>query len=80
MKQLSFTALADFALIARLYQELRVEHPTTPALLVHAFLRDQDGLNFAEFVCAHTTGHDFPVPEEESDRCLCLNCGADGDA
>lgn len=30
--------------------------------------------------CSSPTGHEFPRDIEERDRCLCIHCGADGDA
>lgn len=72
------------------YNRLRELHPRTPALLVFRYLRDDEGLTFDQFVCAHTTGHswqytgsayggdDFTYHGEG--RAYCGGCGADGDA
>jgi hypothetical protein len=37
---------------------------------------DEDG----QPICTNPGGHEFPKDIEETDRCLCIHCGADGDA
>lgn len=72
------------------YNRLRERHPFTPALLVLRYLRDDEGLTFEQFVCAHTTGHAWSNTgtayggDDDSyrgeGRAYCSCCGADGDA
>ena len=86
----TFIELEEFAQLARDYQLLRMGHPTVPAAIVHGWLRDDHGMSFREYVCQFTRGHDWGYSgtayggDDESyhgeGRCLCVHCGADGDA
>jgi len=72
------------------YNHLRECHPYTPALLVFRYLRDNEGLTFEQFVCAHTTGHFWSHTGTAyggdddgyhgEGRAYCSSCGADGDS
>lgn len=83
------TALA-LAPVLPHYVDLRRQHPAVPARIVHQYLRDDEGLTFEQFVCAHTTGHAWAFTgtayggDDErylgEGRCYCAHCGADGDA
>ena len=84
------TALA-IAPILPAYAQLRAVYPHVPARLVHQYLRDDEGLTFEQFVCAHTgKGHQWACSgsayggDDDSyhgeGRSYCCHCGADGDA
>jgi hypothetical protein len=65
------------------YFRLRVQHPLAKASTVLAYARGEyDGgeSNFEQFQCGRERGHRWPRNAGEADRCLCVNCGADGDA
>lgn len=71
------------------YAQLRFAQPLIPARLVLSYLRDNEGLSFDQFVCAHTHGHSWTFAgtayggEDDSyhgeGRSYCALCGADGD-
>lgn len=84
------TALA-LAPVLPAYVALRQQHPTVPARLVHQYLRDDEGLSFEQFICAHSgLGHTWTFTgtayggDDSSymgeGRAYCAHCGADGDA
>lgn len=64
-------------LAAHHYQQMRREHPQYPARLVWDFVNGNypDAANLEQAACRH----EWAI-NGESDRCYCLNCGADGDA
>lgn len=77
-------------LVVHSYFMLRARHPTAPALLVWRYINDEaTDESFEEFVCG-LTGHEFQCSgtayggDDErwhgEGRCLCINCGKDGDA
>lgn len=77
----TFAETAEFAVVAGIYHTVRAQRPDVPAKLAHEYARDGgNGLTLDQLICERTTGHDFPRDIEERDRCLCANCGADGDA
>jgi len=67
----------------QVYRACRKEYPTAPASLVLAYARDDEGLTFPQYQCAHTgKGHDWTYSDPEeggNDRMFCARCGADGD-
>jgi hypothetical protein len=73
-----------------LYTGLRKTVPLVPAKIVLGYLRHDEGLTLEQYVCAHTTGHTWSYSgtnyggDDEryhgEGRCLCAQCGADGDA
>jgi hypothetical protein len=71
----SFASLQALAEIAPLYRHLRAQHPRVRAITVHQYLRNGEGEPFEQFICRHDW-----VISEETDRCYCSYCGADGDA
>lgn len=70
----------EFGRAAEYYMSLRAKSPTVPALTVHRYMRNDDGLSLEQFQCATERGHRFSTPNDEYDRCYCVHCGADGDA
>lgn len=57
------------------YVYLRAAHPLVPARYVVEYIKAVPGVNFDQFICCHDW-----VVSEETDRCYCRYCGADGDA
>jgi len=70
----------EFGQAAGHYARLRREHPRIRALTIHRYMRDDHGLTLEQFECETELGHRWPRDLEEWERCLCLRCGADGDA
>lgn len=83
----------EFGHVAAAYRDLRQQIPTAPARLAHQYVRDGgDGgaATFAQFVCGVLRGHSWSYSgtayggDDESyhgeGRCICSQCGADGDA
>lgn len=66
--------MRDYQSMAR-YQEARGKYPNARAIDLFNFVRDDHGVTFEQFTCRH----EWTI-NEESDRCYCLCCGADGDA
>lgn len=65
------------------YRRARTQYPALPARTVMSAIRAADdgaAYSLAEAVCYVTTGHRWPRGIDERDRCLCVYCGADGDA
>lgn len=60
---------------AHWYAKLRAEDAARPAAKVWRYIREADGISYEEFHCRHDW-----VISEETDRCYCCKCGADGDA
>ena len=61
--------------IAPEYVQLRAAHPLIPALHIVEYIKTVPGVSFEQFICHHDWGI-----SEETDRCYCSLCGADGDA
>lgn len=57
------------------YVMLRAAHPTVPAIHIVEYIKTSPGVNLDQFICRHDW-----VISEETDRCYCTLCGADGDA
>lgn len=66
--------MRDYESMAR-YQEARGNYPSARAVDLWNFVRDDHGVTFEQFTCRHKW-----TISEESDRCYCAHCGADGDA
>lgn len=84
--------LADRAVRASLYAEVRHKYPSLPARLAfeYAAVGYGESQSMAAFVCERTRGHSWSYSgtayggDDESyggeGRCYCAHCGADGDA
>lgn len=60
------------------YVEVRAQRPDLRAKDIWAWVNCDDpgtAQSIDQFICSH----DWAI-NEESDRCYCLNCGADGDS
>lgn len=74
--------LQEKQILARDYKFFRDLEPTTPARVVLQYIKSDLGMSFKEFVCETTTGHSWSYSGDDygDGRCLCSNCGADGDS
>lgn len=68
-------AAQERAQFLELYAKTRAANPLVPARKILAWLKDEGGEPLEQFLCAHDW-----VISEETDRCYCCLCGADGDA
>lgn len=75
---MSFANVIHFGMVAARYQALRQEFPRIRAQTIHAYIKDDQGLDLQQFRCGTEWGHDWAY--SDMDRCYCMNCGADGDS
>lgn len=57
------------------YQREKALRPTARAIDVWSYVNSDEPMSFEQFTCSHEW-----VINEESDRCYCCYCLADGDA
>lgn len=88
---MNLSTAVSLAPILPAYADLRTTYPLTPARIVFGYLRDDEGLSFEQYRCAHTNqGHVWSYSgsayggDDDSfggeGRAYCCYCGADGDA